>query len=250
MKLQGKTAIVTGGSRGIGSAIARRLADEGADVALTYVGNAAAADRTVAAIKAVGRKSVAIQADASDPNAAAQAVEQAVGVLGAIDIIVHSAGVSEFVILGEASSAQYADAYRRHFAVNVGGVVAMTSAVIEHMREGGRVIIIGSVNAHQMPFAGTAIYGASKAAAAALAKGWARDLGPRGILTNVIQPGPIETEMNPNDVRDAVKAMTAMTALKRYGRVDEIAALAAFLASPESSYITGTTIDIDGGFSI
>lgn len=242
--------MVTGGSRGIGAAIARRFADEGADIAVTYVGNPEAASRTVAAIEAAGRKAVAIRADASDPMAAVRAVEQALGVLGLLDIIVHSAGISEFVVLGEASPAQYADAYQRHFAVNVGGVIAMTSAVVPHMREGGRVIIIGSVNAHQMPFAGTAIYGASKAAAAALAKGWARDLGPRGILTNVIQPGPIETEMNPNDEREAVKAMTAMTASKRYGQVKEIAALATFLASSESSYMTGTTIDIDGGFSV
>ena len=250
MKLRGKTAIVTGGSRGIGAAIAKRFADEGADVALTYVGNAEAAGRTVAAIEQAGQKGIAIQADASDLKAAAHALEQAIGVLGALDIIVHSAGMSEFVALADASPAEYADAYQRHFAINVGGVVAMTSAAVPHMRDGGRIIIIGSVNAHQMPFAGTAIYGASKAAAAGLARGWARDLGPRGILANVIQPGPIETEMNPNDEREVVKTMTAMTALKRYGCVEEVAALATFLASAESSYITGTTIDIDGGFSV
>ena len=250
MKLQGRTAIVTGGSRGIGAAIARRFAAEGADVALTYVGNAEAAGRVVSAIKAAGRKALAIKADASDPVATGRMLEQVSGQLGPLDIIVHSAGVSEFIGLADTSAADYADAYQRHFTVNVGGVVALTAAAVPHMRDNGRIIIIGSVNAHQMPFPGTAIYDASKAAAAALARSWARDLGPRGILTNVIQPGPIETEMNPNDEREVVKAMTAMTALKRYGRVEEIAALAAFLASDESSYITGTTIDIDGGFSV
>lgn len=250
MRLEGRTAIVSGGSRGIGAAIARRFAAEGADVALTYVGNADAAGGVVSTIEAVGRKAVAIKADSSDLAASGRTVEQATDTLGPLDIIVHSAGVSEFIGIAEASVADYVDAYQRHFAVNVGGVVALTAAALPHMRDNGRVIIIGSVNAHQMPFPGTAVYGASKAAAAALARSWARDLGPRGILTNVIQPGPIETEMNPNDEREAVKVMTAMTALKRYGRVEEIAALATFLASDESSYITGTTIDIDGGFSV
>ena len=250
MRLEGKTAIVTGSSRGIGAAIAMRFAEEGADVVRSYDGDVGAADRTVAAIEAAGRKGAAIQADASDHEAAGRAIGQAIGVLGALDIIVHSAGISEFISLADASPAEYNDAYRRHFALNVGGVVAMTSAAVRHMRDGGRIIIIGSVNAHQMPFAGTAIYGASKAAVAGLARGWARDLGPRGILANVIQPGPIDTDMNPNDGREVVGTMTAMTALKRYGHVEEIAALAAFLASAESAYITGTTIDIDGGFSV
>ena len=250
MKLRGKAAIVTGGSRGIGAAIARRFADDGADVALTYVGNAEAAGRTVAAIEKAGRKGIAIQADASDPKATTQALERAIGAFGALDIIVHSAGISEFVAMADVSPTEYINAYQRHFATNVGGVVAMTSAAVPNMRDGGRIIIIGSVNAHQMPFAGTAIYGASKAAVAGLARGWARDLGPRGILANAIQPGPIETEMNPSDERDVVRTMTAMTALKRYGRVEEVAALATFLASTEASYITGTTIDIDGGFSV
>lgn len=127
----------------------------------------------------------------------------------------------------------------------------MTKAALPHMRDKGRILMVGSVNAHQMPFPpGTGIYGASKAAVAALVRGWARDLGPRGILVNVIHPEPIDTDMNPHDEREAVRLMTAMTALKRYGRPYEIAALAAFLASDEASYITGATIDIDGGFSV
>lgn len=249
-RLAGKTALVTGGSRGIGASIAERLASEGASVVITYAGNHAAADRVVKRISDGGGTVGAVQANAADASAAHAAVEAARKVLGHIDILVHNAGVAEFVSLADTEEAVYLDAQRRHFAVNVEGVVTLTAAALPHLRDGGRIIMIGSVNAHQMPFPGTAIYGASKAAVAALARGWARDLGHRKILVNAIQPGPIDTEMNPDDERDAVKHMTGMTALKRYGKPHEIAALAAFLASDESSYITGAVIDVDGGFSI
>ena len=248
--LDGKVAVVTGGSRGIGAAIAKRFAADGADVVVTYVGNKAAADTTVGAIRAVGRRSEAFGLDAADTAASQLVAREIAATFGGIDIIVHSAGISEFISIAEASEEAYLDASRRHFDVNLHGVAAMTAAALPHMRDGGRVVIVGSVNAHQMPFAGTAVYGASKAAVAAMAQGWARDLGGRGILVNVIQPGPIHTEMNPDDERDVARIMKGMTALKRFGRVEEIAALAAFLASDQSSYITGTTIDIDGGFSV
>ena len=245
-RLHGRTAIVTGASRGIGAAIARRLAAEGTDIVITYAGNEAAAAATVAAIGATGRRATAIRADAANGSAVRTAVEQAAEFLGGIDILVHNAGITEMAAAPAASELSY----RRQFGINVDGVFVGTTAAIPLMRDNGRILIVGSVNAHTMPFSGGAIYGATKAAVAGLARGWARDLGPRGILVNVIQPGPIDTDLNPADGRDDAMAMTRLTALGRYGRADEIAALAAFLASDDASYITGATIDIDGGFSI
>ncbi len=245
MKLQGKKAIVTGGSRGIGAAIAKRLAEDGADVVITYAGNAEAANATIAAITAAGRAGHAIQADSSDPQAQAAAIKAAADKLGGLDILIHNAGVAAFASIGHDSI----DNLRHQFGVNVDGVFAGTLAAIPLISDGGRIIIIGSVNAHSMPTPGGAIYGATKAAVAGFARGWARDLGPRGVLVNVIQPGPVDTDMNPAD-GDFAKLLTPQIALGRYGRSEEIAALAVFLASDEASFITGATIDIDGGFSI
>ncbi|MBX9795292.1 SDR family oxidoreductase [Sphingomonas sp.] len=244
-RLEGKKAFVTGGSRGIGAAIARRLAAEGADVAITFAANGAAANEVVGAIAAAGRQGLAIQADAADPAAAATAVEKAADALGGLDIIVHNAGVVGYAPVDQTDYAEF----RRQFGVNVDGIFAATRAAIPHLRDHGRILIIGSVNAHSVPTPGGAIYGATKAAVAGLARGWARDLGERGILVNVIQPGPIDTDMNPADGGFA-PVLTPLTALKRYGTAEEVAALTAFLASDDASYITGATIDIDGGFSI
>jgi 3-oxoacyl-[acyl-carrier protein] reductase len=244
-RLTDKTAIVTGGSRGIGAAIAKRLAREGADVVVTYAGNEAAAAETVAAIEAEGRKALAIRADASDMAATRAAVDQAAAFLGGIDILVHNAGVLDLAPLGQSTD----EGYRRSFGANVDGVYAGTTAAFPHLRDGGRILIVGSVNAHTMPGAGGAVYGATKAAVAGLARGWARDLGPRGILVNVIQPGPTDTDMNPADGALADFMLPHM-AIGRYGKPEEVANLAAFLASDEASLITGATIDIDGGFSI
>jgi 3-oxoacyl-[acyl-carrier protein] reductase len=244
-KLEGKKAVVTGGSRGIGAAIAKRLAADGADVVITYAGNKAGADATVHAIEALGVKALAIQADAADAEAVRRAIDAAAEALGRIDILIHNAGVAEMAPVGE----QTHESYRKQFGVNVEGVFVGTSAAIPHLADGGRVIVIGSVNAHDMPFAGGAVYGATKAAVAGLARGWARDLGPRGILVNVIQPGPVDTDMNPAD-GPAAEMLKPLMALGRYGRADEIAAVASFLASDDASLITGATIDVDGGFSI
>ena len=249
-RLKGKAALATGGSRGIGAAIAERLAVDGANVVFTYIGNSEAATQMVARLRQAGVTADAVQGNAAEPGGPQTAIDKAVAVLGGLDILVHNAGISQYVSLADSEEANYLDVQRRHFALNVESVVALTKVALPHLRDGGRIIMIGSVNAHQMPFPGTAIYGASKAAVAALARDWARDLGSRRILVNVIQPGPIETDMNPNDEREEVRQMTAMTALKRYGKPQEIAALAAFLASDDASYITGATIDIDGGFSI
>lgn len=245
MTLQGKTAIVTGGSRGIGAGIARRLAADGADVVITYAGNEQAADGVVAAIEAAGRKGAAIRADGGDPAAVRAAMKQAAGILGGIDVLVHNAGTADFAPVGEGSDESYA----KQFGLNVDGVYHGMVAALPALRDGGRIIVIGSINAHSMPIAGGAIYGATKAAVAQMARGWARDLGKRGILVNVIQPGPIDTDLNPAD-GSVAKMLTPQIAIGRYGRVEEVAALAAFLASDDASFITGAAIDIDGGFSI
>ncbi|MDJ0948167.1 MAG: SDR family oxidoreductase [Alphaproteobacteria bacterium] len=243
--LSGKAALVTGGSRGIGAAIAKRLAADGADVAITYAGNKDAADTTVGALEALGVRSFALQADAAEPDAAADAIHQAAERFGGLDILVHNAGVANFAPLPEDDFANY----RRQFAVNVDGVFAGTRAAADHIRDGGRIIVIGSVNAHTMPTPGGAVYGATKAAVAGLVRGWARDLGPRNILVNVIQPGPVDTDLNPAD-GDFANVLRPLTALGRYARPEEIANLAAFLASDQASYITGAAIDIDGGLAI
>lgn len=244
--LTGKRALVTGGSRGIGAAIARRLAADGADVAITYAGNRERAEETVAAIEAGGRRGFAFQADAAIAGQQADAVRRAAEALGGLDVLVHNAGVFELSNMADAD-ADATDSYRRQFALNVDGVFAGTAAAVPVMNDGGRILIVGSVNAVTAPFPGGAAYGATKAAVAGLARGWARDLAPRGILVNTIQPGPIDTDMNPAD-SDFAAMLTARVALGRYGRAEEVAALAAFLASDEASYITGTTVNVDGGF--
>ena len=173
--LSGKTALVTGGSRGIGAAIARRLAADGADIAITYAGNRQAAEAVVSELTANSGRAMALQADAGNPEAAASAVAETAEQLGGLDILVHNAGIAQFTPLPDSDFAEY----RRQFSVNVDGVFAGTRAAADHIRDGGRIIVIGSVNAHTMPTPGGAIYGATKAAVAGLVRGWARDLGPR-----------------------------------------------------------------------
>ena len=243
--LSGKRALVTGGSRGIGAAIAKRLAADGADVAVGYGGQAEAAEQTVRAITAAGRRGFAFQADMADPEAAAGLVRQAAEALGGLDILVHNAGVAKFGHVGEDTVENYA----RQYAVNVGGVFAGTVAAAPLLSNGGRILIIGSINAHWMGMQGGAVYGSTKAAVAQMARGWARDLGGRRITVNVIQPGPVDTDMNPADGPIA-QVLLPYSALGRYGRPEEIAALAAFLASDEAAFITGSAIDIDSGVGI
>jgi len=241
MSLQGKKALVTGGSRGIGAAIAKRLAADGAAVAITYAGNKAAADATVSAIESAGGTAFAFQADASDPASQRAGVEQAAAALGAIDILVHNAGVAEFSAVADDTD----ETFDRQFGVNVKGLHVGTRAALPHLSDGGRIILIGSVSG-EIAFPATAVYSATKAAVAALARGWAKDLASRNILVNTVQPGPIDTDMNPADGEFA-QQMIGFIPLGRYGKVEEIAGAVSFLAGPDASYITGTTLNIDGG---
>ncbi|OWK28457.1 3-oxoacyl-ACP reductase family protein [Sphingomonas dokdonensis] len=241
MSLQGKTALVTGGSRGIGSAIAKRLAADGATVAITYAGNKSAANATVAAIERAGGTAFAFQANAADPASQRAGVEQAAAAMGGIDILVHNAGVAEFSTVSEDTDATF----DRQFGVNVKGLHVGTRAALPHLRDGGRIILIGSISG-EMAFPATTVYSATKAAVAALARGWAKELAARNILVNTVQPGPVDTDMNPADSEFAGQVLQSIP-LGRYGKVEEIAGAVSFLAGPDSSYITGTTLTIDGG---
>lgn len=243
MSLQGKKAVVTGGSRGIGSAIARRLAAEGAAVAITYAGNKAAAEATVAAIEEKGGTAFAFHADAAHAVSQRAGIEQAAAALGGIDILVHNAGVAEFSAVAEDSD----DTFDRQFGVNVRGLHVGTRAALPHLEDGGRIILIGSISG-DISFPATSVYSATKAAVASLARGWAKDLAARNILVNTVQPGPIDTDLNPADGEFAQQMLGAIP-LGRYGKVEEVAGAVAFLAGPDASYITGTTLNIDGGIT-
>lgn len=241
--LTGKVALVTGGSRGIGAAIARRLASDGADVAITYVSNPSGAQKTVAAVSEMGRRGVAIQADAADAEAVASAVDQTVAALGRLDILVANAGVYDTKPIETFSIADF----DRILSVNVRAVFAATKAAVPHMKEGGRIISIGSGLAERMPFPGVAVYSMTKAAVAALMQGFAREFGPKGITVNTVHPGSIDTDMNPADGPYA-DFQRSLSALNRYGTGEEIAAAVAFLASPDAAFVTGTSLKVDGGF--
>jgi 3-oxoacyl-[acyl-carrier protein] reductase len=243
--LKDKCALVTGGSRGIGAAIVKRLAREGAHVALTYSSSAGAADEVVAAAKALGVRSVAIAADSADAGALIAAVDRAATELGGLDILVNNAGIA---LIGPLDDFTLAD-FDRTFAINVRAVFVAIQAAVKHMKTGGRIINIGSTNADRMPFVGGGVYAMSKAALKGLVQGFSRDLGPRGITINNVQPGPVDTDMNPANSDFAAMMKERFMALPRYGTADEIAAMVAYLAGPEAGYITGASLMIDGGFS-
>src|SRR5436190_10328527 len=242
--LSGKIALVTGGSRGIGAAIAKRLAAEGAAVAITYSSGQQKADEVVRLIQSGGGRSLAIRADNTDAGAVKNAVAETVRTFGRLDELVNNAGIAVVKPLDEFSL----EDFDRSVAVNVRAVFVAAQAASRHMKEGGRIITIGSVNADRMPFAGGGVYAMTKAAVAGLTRGLARDLGPRGITVNVVQPGPVETDMNPADGPFA-ETLKAYMAIKRYGNGDEIAGMVVYLASPQAAFVTGSCLTIDGGFA-
>jgi 3-oxoacyl-[acyl-carrier protein] reductase len=244
-ELPGKNVFVSGGTRGIGAAIVRKMVEKGANVAFTYSKSQEQANTMVKAIEAQGVKGLAIQADAMQAEQVILAVQKAVATLGAIDVLVNSAGIFELKSITESTL----EDYERTEKVNIKAVFAATMEAVKSMPAGGRIITIGSVNADFMPFPGGSLYAMSKAAVKMMTKSWARDLGDRKITANVIQPGPIDTDMNPANGAFA-ETLTAMTAIKRYGKPQEIAELAAFLASPNASNITGAAINIDGGMTV
>lgn len=244
--LNGKVAFVTGGSRGIGAAIVRRLAADGADVAFTYVSASSAAAATALAreLAVDGRRVIAIQADSADAAAVKQAVEHAIAALGPVDVLVNNAGIFVTGVIGDASL----DEYERTMDINVRAPFVAIQAAQASMPDGGRIINIGSCLAGRAGRAGVALYSASKSALVGLTQGLARDLGARGITANVVHPGPINTDMNPADGA-AAGEMVSVLSLPHYGEPRDIAGMVAFLAGPEGRYVTGASLSVDGGYA-
>ena len=244
MELKDRTAIVTGGSRGIGAAIARTLAARGADVAITYVRAADQARTVVTAIEAAGRRGLAVQADSGDPAALMDAIHRAATAFGRIDVLVNNAGIfpsgpPDAVTLEELD---------RTLALHVRAVFVASQAALRHMGRGGRIISIGSCFAHRVPVTGVTLYAMSKSALIGFTKGLARDVGHRGITVNSVDPGSTDTDMNPADGETA-DAERALMAVGHYGSPDDIAAMVAFLASESAGFVTGASIAVDGGFA-
>lgn len=243
-RLSGKVAFVTGGARGIGAAVVRRLADEGATVAFTYQSSAANAKDLVVRIEKKGGRAIALKADVADSAALTAAVDEAARVLGKIDILVNNAGV---LFMGPVEDFPLED-FDKTFAVNVRAVFVGTKAVLPHMGEGGRIINIGSCNADRMPFPGGSVYAMSKSALRGLAQGLARDLGPKGITVNNVHPGPVNTDMNP-EAGEFAPVLHGLMAVQRHATGEEIAGMVAYVASPEAAFVTGANLSIDGGIN-
>src|SRR6201981_690677 len=241
-KLEGKIALVTGGSRGIGAAIAKRLAADGAHVAITYTKGADAAASVVKEIERAGGKAIAIQADAADADASKAAVEKTVATFGRLDVLVNNAGTAIPKTFEETTLEEL----DRVIDINVRGVFVATQAALKHMKSGSRIIMIGSCVGERAMTSGLVPYSATKGAVKMFTQGLSRELGTRGITVNNIQPGPIDTDLNPA-AGEWAAGQKAAVPLDRYGHVDEVAALVAFVAGPESSFINGANLTVDGG---
>ena len=242
--LSGKVAFIQGGSRGIGAAIVKRLAREGAAVAFTYSQSAQQSEGLVAEIVAAGGKALAMRADSASEQAIRGAITLAVETFGGLDILVNNAGVLAVAPIEQLSM----EDIDRTLSINVRSVVIASQEASRHLRDNGRIITIGSTNAERIPFAGGSIYAMSKSAIVGFTKGLARDLGGRGITVNNVQPGPVDTDMNPDSGEFADTLKQGM-ALARYGKVEEIASFVSYLSGPEAGYITGANLTIDGGFA-
>lgn len=243
-RLEGNVALVTGGSRGIGAAIALRLAEEGADVALTYQTGDERAAEVVEQIKGIGRRALAVQADSAVPEALIAAVDKAAEMFGTLNILVDDAAVFLTGPLEEMDQATI----DLTLAVNVRAPLMAAQAAVRHMDAGGSIVNIGSNVAGRTPFPGLALYAMSKTALVGMTKGLARELGPQGITVNLVHPGPTDTDSNPADGPNAA-AIAGLTALGRYAEASEIAATVAHLASLDGRYITGAVLEVDGGFT-
>ena len=243
--LTGRRALVTGGSRGIGAEIVRRLTADGAQVAFTYAASATDAEKLVAEVTADGGKAVAIWADSAEPAQVSAAVDQTVAELGGLDVLVNNAGVAHIAPIDDFAPEQF----DRLVAINIGGVYWAIRSAIKHLGEGARIINIGSINADRVPGPGLSVYAMTKGAVSSLTRGLARELGPRGITVNNVQPGPIDTDANP-DEGEFAESLKQVVALGRYGHVGDVAAVVSFLAGPESGYVTGANWNVDGGFTV
>jgi 3-oxoacyl-[acyl-carrier protein] reductase len=241
-KLEGKIALITGASRGIGAAIAKRLAADGAKVAITYAKGADAAASVIEKIESAGGKAIAIQADATDAAAVEAAVEKTVATFGRLDILVNNAGTAIPKKFEEATLEEL----EQLINLNIRGTFIATKSALKRMKNGGRIIMIGSCVGERNMTPGLAAYAATKGAVKMFAQSLSREVGSRGITVNNVQPGPIDTDLNPAS-GDWAAPQKANTALNRYGSVDEVAALVAFVAGPEASYITGANLTVDGG---
>lgn len=242
--LNGKVALIVGGTRGIGAAISRRLAADGACVAMIHLSRADEAGALAAELEAAGTQALAIRADIADPAALSRAIDTAFARFGRIDILVNNAGLA---ITGPLEDTP-ADAFDRVFAINVRAPFLAARKIAPLMPDGGRIVTIGSIVADRAPGGGTTLYAASKSALGGLTRGLARDLGARSITANLVQPGPIDTERNPADGPNAAANRTPL-AIARHGKAREVASLVAWLASAEAGFVTGATYNIDGGWS-
>ncbi|WP_454694567.1 3-oxoacyl-ACP reductase family protein [Achromobacter aegrifaciens] len=244
MEFQGKVALVTGGTRGIGAAIVRRFAERGADVAFTYARSDQAATDYAHELGKTGAKVLAIKADSRDPAAVRSAVEQTAGELGRLDILVNSAGVFPYGPVEDATLEEIDDT----LAIHARAVFVASQAALAYMGSGGRIISIGSCFAQRVPYGGVTLYAMSKSALIGFTKGLAREVGSRGITVNIVDPGSTDTDMNPAD-GPTVAAELELMAVKRYAKPEEIAAAVGYLAGAESQFITGASLAIDGGFT-